>query len=105
MEHMAANTHQFEPRFTTRIIELTSDESEDVLSYLFRHISENHDLQVNIQLQHVFLGQLVYEFMLYLTTKLKRFATVGAEMMSPSGTTGLFFIQLRMPLLFVLVHR
>ncbi|KAJ8503574.1 hypothetical protein ONZ45_g10738 [Pleurotus djamor] len=32
--------------FTKRIVELTPDESDDVLNYLFRHISENHDLQV-----------------------------------------------------------
>ncbi|KAH7921681.1 taurine catabolism dioxygenase [Leucogyrophana mollusca] len=32
--------------FTKRIVELTADESDHVLEYLFRHISENHDLQV-----------------------------------------------------------
>ncbi|KAJ7177002.1 TfdA family taurine dioxygenase [Mycena filopes] len=32
--------------FTKRIVELSSEESEDVLNYLARHISENHDLQV-----------------------------------------------------------
>ncbi|TFK38385.1 hypothetical protein BDQ12DRAFT_698593 [Crucibulum laeve] len=32
--------------FTKRIVELSFDESEHVLSYLTRHISENHDLQV-----------------------------------------------------------
>ncbi|KAF7986710.1 hypothetical protein HWV62_20244 [Athelia sp. TMB] len=32
--------------FTTRIVELSPDESDTVLDYLFRHISENHDLQV-----------------------------------------------------------
>ncbi|KAJ7091307.1 taurine catabolism dioxygenase [Mycena crocata] len=32
--------------FTTRIVELTTDESADVLDYLARHISENHDLQL-----------------------------------------------------------
>jgi alpha-ketoglutarate-dependent taurine dioxygenase len=32
--------------FTTRIVELGSEESATVLDYLFRHISENHDLQV-----------------------------------------------------------
>lgn len=32
--------------FTTRITELTDDESDDVLAYLFRHVSENHDMQV-----------------------------------------------------------
>jgi alpha-ketoglutarate-dependent taurine dioxygenase len=33
-------------RFTTRIVELSTEESSDVLAYLTRHISENHDLQV-----------------------------------------------------------
>ncbi|KAF4622340.1 hypothetical protein D9613_009292 [Agrocybe pediades] len=32
--------------FTRRIVELTPDESDNLLEYLFRHISENHDLQV-----------------------------------------------------------
>ncbi|KAJ7107920.1 taurine catabolism dioxygenase, partial [Mycena epipterygia] len=32
--------------FTTLIVELTTEESDDVLNYLTRHISENHDLQV-----------------------------------------------------------
>lgn len=32
--------------FTKRIVELTPDESAHTLDYLFRHISENHDLQV-----------------------------------------------------------
>jgi hypothetical protein len=32
--------------FTTQILGLTRDESDDILRYLFRHISENHDLQV-----------------------------------------------------------
>ncbi|EIW73965.1 taurine catabolism dioxygenase TauD TfdA [Coniophora puteana RWD-64-598 SS2] len=32
--------------FTKRIIELTPEESDALLDYLFRHISENHDLQV-----------------------------------------------------------
>ncbi|KAF7334647.1 Taurine catabolism dioxygenase [Mycena venus] len=32
--------------FTTRIVELSTEESSDVLAYLTRHISENHDLQV-----------------------------------------------------------
>ncbi|TBU31965.1 taurine catabolism dioxygenase [Dichomitus squalens] len=32
--------------FTKRILELTPDESDDVLQYLFRHVAENHDLQV-----------------------------------------------------------
>jgi alpha-ketoglutarate-dependent taurine dioxygenase len=32
--------------FTTRIVELGTDESNTVLDYCFRHIAENHDLQV-----------------------------------------------------------
>jgi len=32
--------------FTTKIVELAPEESSTVLDYLFRHISENHDLQV-----------------------------------------------------------
>lgn len=32
--------------FTKRIVELSLDESDDVLQFLFRHISENHDIQV-----------------------------------------------------------
>ncbi|KDQ50323.1 hypothetical protein JAAARDRAFT_42210 [Jaapia argillacea MUCL 33604] len=32
--------------FTKRIVELTPDESDNVLDYLFRHVSENHDFQV-----------------------------------------------------------
>ncbi|KAF8888440.1 hypothetical protein CPB84DRAFT_1786066 [Gymnopilus junonius] len=32
--------------FTKRIVELTLDESTDVLNYLEHHVSENHDLQV-----------------------------------------------------------
>ena len=32
--------------FTTRINDLAPDESEALLDYLFRHVSENHDLQV-----------------------------------------------------------
>ncbi|THH14663.1 hypothetical protein EW146_g5697 [Bondarzewia mesenterica] len=32
--------------FTKRIVELTPEESDTVLDYLFRHVSENHDLQV-----------------------------------------------------------
>ncbi|TFK51217.1 taurine catabolism dioxygenase [Heliocybe sulcata] len=32
--------------FTKRIVELSPDESDHVLDYLFRHVSENHDLQV-----------------------------------------------------------
>ncbi|EJU05599.1 taurine catabolism dioxygenase [Dacryopinax primogenitus] len=31
--------------FTTRILELTKEESDHQLDYLFRHIAENHDLQ------------------------------------------------------------
>ncbi|KAG6852453.1 hypothetical protein C0991_011819 [Blastosporella zonata] len=33
-------------RFTRRIVELSPEESDDVLSYLRQHVSENHDLQV-----------------------------------------------------------
>ena len=36
-------------RFTKRIVELTKDESDDVLEYLFRHVAENHDLQVRFK--------------------------------------------------------
>jgi alpha-ketoglutarate-dependent taurine dioxygenase len=32
--------------FTTRLPALTPDESATLLDYLFRHIAENHDLQV-----------------------------------------------------------
>ncbi|KAJ3775196.1 hypothetical protein FB446DRAFT_725976 [Lentinula raphanica] len=32
--------------FTKRIVELTPDESDHLLEYLFRHVSENHDMQV-----------------------------------------------------------
>jgi hypothetical protein len=32
--------------FTTRIVELAPEESATLLEYLFRHIAENHDLQV-----------------------------------------------------------
>ncbi|KAG9217857.1 hypothetical protein CCMSSC00406_0005227 [Pleurotus cornucopiae] len=32
--------------FTQRIVELSPDESNNILDYLFRHVSENHDLQV-----------------------------------------------------------
>ncbi|KAF7305448.1 Taurine catabolism dioxygenase [Mycena chlorophos] len=32
--------------FTEKIVELTDDESEDILAYLARHVSENHDMQV-----------------------------------------------------------
>ncbi|KAK7047780.1 hypothetical protein VNI00_006108 [Paramarasmius palmivorus] len=35
--------------FTKRIVELSPDESDDVLDYLARHISENHDLQVRFK--------------------------------------------------------
>ncbi|THU90611.1 taurine catabolism dioxygenase [Dendrothele bispora CBS 962.96] len=35
--------------FTTRIVELTPDESDNVLQYLYRHIAENHDLQVRFK--------------------------------------------------------
>ncbi|EEB96797.1 hypothetical protein MPER_04001, partial [Moniliophthora perniciosa FA553] len=37
--------------FTKRILELTPDESDDVLDYLAKHISENHDLQVRFKWQ------------------------------------------------------
>jgi alpha-ketoglutarate-dependent taurine dioxygenase len=36
-------------RFTKRIVEVTKDESDAILEYLFRHISENHDLQVRFK--------------------------------------------------------
>jgi len=36
-------------RFTKRIREVTKDESDAILAYLFRHISENHDLQVRFK--------------------------------------------------------
>lgn len=32
--------------FTKRILELHKEESDNILEYLFRHVSENHDLQV-----------------------------------------------------------
>ncbi|KAJ3920380.1 hypothetical protein F5877DRAFT_38248 [Lentinula edodes] len=32
--------------FTKRIVELSPDESDNILEYLFRHVSENHDFQV-----------------------------------------------------------
>lgn len=32
--------------FTTRIVELAPEESATLLDYLFRHIAENHDIQV-----------------------------------------------------------
>ncbi|KAK7013728.1 taurine catabolism dioxygenase [Favolaschia claudopus] len=35
--------------YTTRILELTEDESNEVLAYLARHVSENHDLQVRFR--------------------------------------------------------
>ncbi|KAJ7102924.1 hypothetical protein C8R44DRAFT_682352 [Mycena epipterygia] len=35
--------------FTKRIVELTEDESDDVLAYLFRHVSENHDMHVRFR--------------------------------------------------------
>jgi len=38
-------------RFTKNINELTSEESDSVLDYLTRHISENHDLQVRYRWQ------------------------------------------------------
>jgi len=36
-------------RFTKGIVELTKDESDNLLEYLFRHISQNHDLQVRFK--------------------------------------------------------
>jgi alpha-ketoglutarate-dependent taurine dioxygenase len=36
-------------RFTKRIVELTKDESDSLLEYLFRHVSQNHDLQVRFK--------------------------------------------------------
>jgi len=35
--------------FTKRIVELTPEESDDVLEYLFRHVAENHDFQVRFR--------------------------------------------------------
>ncbi|KIP11243.1 hypothetical protein PHLGIDRAFT_83668 [Phlebiopsis gigantea 11061_1 CR5-6] len=35
--------------FTTRIVELHPEESANLLDYLYRHISENHDLQVRFK--------------------------------------------------------
>ena len=35
--------------FTKRIVELSPDESEQVLSYLFRVVADNHDLQVRFK--------------------------------------------------------
>jgi len=37
--------------FTKRIVELTEEESDDVLNFLYKHISENHDLQVRYRWQ------------------------------------------------------
>ncbi|GBE89165.1 Putative alpha-ketoglutarate-dependent sulfonate [Sparassis crispa] len=37
--------------FTKRIVELTPEESDNVLEYLFRHIAENHDFQVRYRWQ------------------------------------------------------
>ena len=36
-------------RYSKRILELTPPESEATLDYLFKHISENHDLQVRFK--------------------------------------------------------
>jgi alpha-ketoglutarate-dependent taurine dioxygenase len=36
-------------RFTKRIVELTKDESDSLLEYLFRQVSQNHDLQVRFK--------------------------------------------------------
>ena len=33
-------------RFTKKIIGLTPDESDDILDFLFKTVSENHDFQV-----------------------------------------------------------
>jgi hypothetical protein len=33
-------------RFTKRIVELSPEESDDVLKFLFEHVTQNHDLQV-----------------------------------------------------------
>jgi alpha-ketoglutarate-dependent taurine dioxygenase len=38
-------------RFTKRIMELNSDESEAILTYLNRHIAENHSFQVRYKWQ------------------------------------------------------
>lgn len=38
-------------RFTKRICELTPDESDNLLEYLTRHYSDNHDLQVRYRWQ------------------------------------------------------
>jgi len=37
--------------FTTRIVELNQEESEDIINYLTRHVAENHDMQVRYQWQ------------------------------------------------------
>jgi alpha-ketoglutarate-dependent taurine dioxygenase len=36
-------------RFTKRIVGVTKDESDAILEHLFRHIFENHDLQVRFR--------------------------------------------------------
>ncbi|TFY80403.1 hypothetical protein EWM64_g3610 [Hericium alpestre] len=41
----------FKTLFTRRIVELSQEESDHVLDYLFRHVSENHDLQVRYRWQ------------------------------------------------------
>jgi alpha-ketoglutarate-dependent taurine dioxygenase len=66
--------------FTKRIVELTPDESDNLLNYLFRHISENHDLQVGINLSH--------ETARLMNTRCTRCDTAGNSMTSRSGTTG-----------------
>ncbi|KAJ7140053.1 hypothetical protein C8R43DRAFT_602220 [Mycena crocata] len=35
--------------FTTRIVELNEEESDDLLAFLTRHVSENHDMQVRFR--------------------------------------------------------
>ena len=35
--------------FTKRILELTEDESDNMIDYLARHVAENHDLQVRFR--------------------------------------------------------
>ncbi|TRM66770.1 hypothetical protein BD626DRAFT_163861 [Schizophyllum amplum] len=37
------------PNFTRRIVELSKDESDDVLAFLARHVSENHDMHVRFR--------------------------------------------------------
>ncbi|KAJ6478279.1 TfdA family taurine dioxygenase [Mycena sanguinolenta] len=44
-------------RFTTRIMELSVEESDDILAYLARHISENHDLQARYGNRVVGIGE------------------------------------------------